>query len=375
MIRKGLLVFPIYTDLKRLDAIVIKNEGIAKAFVHNGVAVDVLRFRTSGIYCGDTEVFRFSANRYKRAWQLFAGAWPAIARFAVRNNYDFVWVRLLLVNPVVTRFFRIIRKDAPKLKVLIEYGAYPFEAELDKWRRRFYKLNKASERKVHSLSDLIVTYSGQTQLDGVPVVPIDNGVDLEGIGLVHPATDVQQCVRLISVSSLQKWHAVERLLEGMALYQQKASGTPVLLDIVGSGPFYEALQERARTLGLSDVVVFHGHCVGQRLDELYNRNHIAIGTLGFHRIGITNSSSLKNRDYFARGLPVVLSTPDKDMPATLPFVLYVPEGEEPVDMAPIVAFAQRAYNDPNINQQVRTYAEGRVSWNSKIKTVLSYLNK
>jgi hypothetical protein len=82
---------------------------------------------------------------------------------------------------------------------------------------------------------------------------------------------------------------------------------------------------------------------------------------------------LKNREYFARGLPVVLSTADEDMPEGLAYVKYVPAGEGPVNINDLVDFATRVYQSPELNREIRAYADEHVSWKGKIKTVLNYL--
>ena len=156
---------------------------------------------------------------------------------------------------------------------------------------------------------------------------------------------------------------------------QQQGAVPIHFNIVGKGPEYEKLVALTNDLNLNGHVTFHDFKTGKDLDVVYEENDVAIGTLGFHRIGITNSSSLKNREYFARGLPIVLSTNDLDMPATLPFVKYLPEGEEPIAIGEVVKYAQRVYQTPDLNYVIRSYAEEHISWKSKTKTVLEYLSR
>jgi glycosyltransferase involved in cell wall biosynthesis len=371
-IRKGLLIFPIYTDLSKTDAIVIKNEGIRKGFYHNGVAVDVLRFNVQGIFNADQLVFPFRKGKLLRSVDLYFRAWKQLVTYAVNGCYDLVWLRLPLINPAIAGFVKELKKKNPACKIILEYGAYPFENELSTKARWYYKLNRSSEKLAHQYADFVITYCGQEYVDNLVNIPIDNGIDLEKIGIVHPDKNLEKGINLIAVSSLKKWHAYERLVAGLPAYV-KAGHIPVHFHIVGDGPEMDKIRNLVQELNVNDAVSFHGFKGGRELDAIYNQCHIAIGTLGFHRIGITNSSSLKNREYFARGLPIVLSTTDKDMPATLPYVLYLPEGESPVDVAAIVAFAKRVYTNANVNEQIRDFAEKQVSWNSKIKTVLSYL--
>jgi glycosyltransferase involved in cell wall biosynthesis len=370
--KKGLLIFPVMKDLNKADGVVVKNQGICKGFAENGVDIDEMEFNSTGVSLRGKTLVPFSSQRVKRIFQYHFKIWEQLPVFIGRNNYDFIWFRMPVANPFIASFVETLKKDNPGCRIVIEYGAYPYLNELSGIRKYFYKWNRTAEKKIHRHADFVITYCGQKDVDGVPNIPINNGIDLSNIPVVQHNGMPDQ-VNFISVSSLKKWHAYERFITGMAEYFKQGQPRPVHFHIVGNGPEYDKLLALTNECGLQDKITFHNHKTGAGLDEIYNLSHIAIGTLGFHRIGITNSSSLKNREYFARGLPVVLSTTDLDMPEELPYVKYVPEGEEPVNISEVVNFASRVYHSPLLNRQVRNYADEHVSWKGKIKTVLNYL--
>lgn len=371
--KKGLLIFPIIKDLNASDGILLKNEGIRKGFEENGVAVDVVEFYSTGVSCNGQKIVDFASNRYVRVLQYYLFAWSKIARFAAAGGYDFIWFRTLIPSPVTASFVKQLRRLNSKYKIIIEYGAYPYEGELPALGKRFYKTVKRAERVMNKNSDFVITYHGQKDLDGTPNIPISNGVDLSEVPVAQPDLDLSKGIRFISVSSLKKWHAYERFLEGMAAYVARPEARPIHFDIIGHGPEYDKLVALTKSLGIEPHVTFRHFQKGKALDAIYEKNHISVSTLGFHRIGLTVSSSLKNREYFARGLPVVLSTNDPDMPPYLPYVQYVPEGEAPVDVGEVVAFAEKVYQRPSLNAEIRAYAENQVSWTSKVREVLEHL--
>jgi glycosyltransferase involved in cell wall biosynthesis len=370
--KKGLLIFPIMKDLNKADGVVIKNQGICKGFAENGVDIDELEFNSSGVFLHNKMLVHFPAQRFKRILEYHFKVWERLSHLIGKFKYDFIWFRMPIANPFIARFVAALKKENPACKIIIEYGAYPFVNELSGVRKYFYKLNRRAEKKIHANADFVITYSGQKDIDGVTNIPVNNGIDLSGIPVVHHR-DVPSEINFISVSSLKKWHAYERFITGMSDYFRQDGVQPIHFHVVGNGPEYDKLFELSKQLNLQDRITFHNHKTGKELDVIYNLSHIAVGTLGFHRIGITNSSSLKNREYFARGLPIVLSTTDLDMPDELAFVKYVPEGEEPVNITEVVEFARSIYQLPSLNSEVRTYAEENVSWKGKIKTVLNYL--
>jgi glycosyltransferase involved in cell wall biosynthesis len=373
-VKKGLLIFPILKDLNKADGILVKNEGIRKGFLQNKIDLDVLEFTTQGVFNGAQRIFPFSSNRYRRIYQYHLKLWKRISDYITPKKYDFIWFRIPVISPPISRFVESLKNKAPDCKIILEYGAYPFVNELTLVRKAMYLMNRHHEKKVHRLADFVITYSGQRAVDGVINIPIDNGIDLDDVPMIGRTEQRISRLNFISVSSLKKWHAYERFIYGMADYINSRRTIPVHFNIVGNGPEYEKLRDLVNDLRLQEHVTFHGFKTGPELDSIYEQSHIAVGTLGFHRIGITKSSSLKNREYFARGLPVVLSTPDKDMPAELAFVKYVSAGEEPVNVEQLVDFAHRVYSTPALHQSIRSYASRSLSWASKIKTVLHYLS-
>lgn len=372
--KKGLLIFPILKDLSKADGIVVKNEGIYKGFINNNVPVDAVEFNTRGIYGGGEQIYSFHPKRYLRILQYNFVGWKRIAAYFGKNNYDFVWFRIPVMTPPVAAFVRSLRRKKPGCKIILEYGAYPYVNEMSGLKKKIYQLNRGNEKSIHKIVDFVITYSGQKEVDGVTNIPINNGIDLTKIPVIHHEKSDLDTLNFISVSSLKKWHAYERFIAGMPAYLASQPATPIHFNIIGDGPEYEKLVKLTKELKLEKFITFHNFKTGKELDAIYKLNHVAVSTLGFHRLGLTNSSSLKNREYFARGLPIILSTTDMDMPADLPFVKYVPGGEEPLDLAPIVAFAKSVYDRDNVNEEIRSYAEEHVSWDSKIKTVLSCLN-
>jgi hypothetical protein len=373
-IGKGLLIFPILKDLNQADGILVKNDGIRSGFILNGVEVEMLDFTSKGIFSQEEQLYRFHPNRYRRIFQYNRLIWRELGRYVRSKEYQFIWFRAPIITAPIAQFIRKIKKEAPSCRIIIEYGAYPFVNELSGLRKTIYLLNRKNESIAHRYADFVITYCGQEKVDNLENIPINNGIDLSHIPVVDNKIDTGQRINFISVSSLKKWHAYERFIAGLASYIQHPNAVPVHFNIIGNGPEFGKLVNLTNELRLNEYVTFHNFKTGKELDAIYQQNHVAIGTLGFHRIGITNSSSLKNREYFGRGLPIVISTPDKDMPEELPYVKYVPEGEQPLDIQQIVTFAQSVYQNPNVNREIRQYAEEHVSWASKIKTVLEYID-
>ena len=148
----------------------------------------------------------------------------------------------------------------------------------------------------------------------------------------------------------------------------------MVLSIVGDGPAANGLRALTRDLDLEDAVRFHGMHSGVELDALFANSDLALGSLGMHRIDLHRSSSLKAREYCARGIPFVLASDDPDFAEGVPFVYRVAADESPIDVAAVVDFIDKLRErSPEYMMEMRRYAEKRLTWKAKLEPVVRYL--
>ena len=79
--------------------------------------------------------------------------------------------------------------------------------------------------------------------------------------------------------------------EGLAdLHPDPPIKLAVHVTIAGDGPALPPLRELAAALGLGERVTFAGTVTGSALRDLYARSHLAVSSLGLHRIGLASAS-------------------------------------------------------------------------------------
>ena len=112
---------------------------------------------------------------------------------------------------------------------------------------------------------------------------------------------------------------------------------------------------------------------GTELDALFADADLALGSLGMHRLGLHRSSSLKAREYCARGVPFVLGSDDPDFPDGIPFVHQVAADESPIDVSALADFVDNLRErSPDASIVMRRYAEQRLTWNAKLEPIVRY---
>ena len=203
---------------------------------------------------------------------------------------------------------------------------------------------------------------------------LGNGIDvtMNGIRDITSLSDSE--IHVLCVAQIAKWHGIDRFIRG--LHEHNAhyeNSTKIVLHIVGDGPELPHLKDLTNNLGLNENVIFHGFKSGKELDEMFDLCHIAIGSLAGFRPGLTELSSLKSREYCARGIPFLMASKDADFPENWEYTQMVPANETPIDMNTVVDFANRVMADPEHPQKMRRYAEEHIDWMAKMKVLKEFL--
>lgn len=287
---------------------------------------------------------------------------------------DILYLRI----PYPSIFFSWILRKPRTCKIVIEYQTIePLERKLA--GKPGYLLSdllfgNALRKYVDAIvgvTDEITQYEVSRSGDPEkPHIAIGNGFDVVSAPIRQPPACTGDDLRLLCVANVNRWHGIDRLLRGLANY----SGTPgVVLHIVGDGPELFHLQKLAEELGITDRIVFHEFLSGEPLDVLFDQCHIAVGSLGIHRIGLKEASILKAREYCARGIPFIYGISDPDFPADFPYILPLPADESPIDVERVLAFAKEVCTDPDHPRKMCRYAEEHLDWSVKMKRLKGFL--
>lgn len=216
-----------------------------------------------------------------------------------------------------------------------------------------YEVKRSRDLNKHCL-----TNGNGIEVSSVPIrkIPVFDGKNLE----------------LLSVTQAAKWHGLDRLICGIA---ENKNGTKVRLHIVGHGSEISVLKKLVSTLALERSVLFHGFKTGEELDAFFDKCHIAVGSLGLHRIGVSEGSILKVREYCARGIPFIYGAMDSDFNEEFPYILRVPPDESPIDLIAVFSFAAIALSDTEHSVKMREYAEENLDWSIKMKKLIDFMNE
>lgn len=336
-------------------------------------------FRNQGWQC---DIVAPERSGYLSALLQSAPFFPDRSKWGKMENlsYDVFYVRrTLYCSAQLITFLKRLKASNETCCVLFEIPTFPYDGELssikylpilmkDRWHRR----------KLRNMVDRVADLSGQEKIFDITTVPLTNGIDMGSVS-VRKASLCNREINMICAASFQNWHAVDRLVEGLRDYYRAGGEKRIVLHLVGDGPALKEARRQVIRARLDEVVRFHGYCSRAEMDAVYDRCSIAMASLGLHRIGHSMASTLKTREYLAKGIPFVYSG-EIDVFRTDPvdFCLQVPADESPVDIEKLVAFHDRLYAqeaEDAVIARIRSYAEAHVSIDAAMENVIVYLKE
>ena len=201
-----------------------------------------------------------------------------------------------------------------------------------------------------------------------PHILIGNGISVSSVRLRAPP-NLSGTLNLLFVANVSRWHGIDRLLEGLAIYK---GDTKVRFFLVGDGQDLLNLKLLVKKLGIDKNVITTGALEGSALDDLFEKSHLAVGSLGLHRMGMKEGSILKAREYCARGIPFLYECSDPDFPDDFPYIKKIAGDESPIDIEEVIRFAEEVYSDPEHHIKMRAYAEEKLDWSVKMKKLKEF---
>lgn len=305
------------------------------------------------------------------------------------HPFDVLYLRLDRISFDVLRLCRAARANGAKT-VVIELPNYPYLRDYigsangvrplsRRLAVRLRILGTVAEDRLSALGlrrlvDAAVLIGNRAdRFFGVKAINISNGVDVDAMSAVPPKNNPRELV-LIGVAGTLWWQGYDRVLAGMHRYQKEkpAAGPNIRFILVGGDrkemPEFLSL---VRRYGLEDSVECPGFQSGKALDASYARADLGVSTLGCYRRGLRSCSSLKAREYCARGLPFLYAYEDA-LPPDAPFALKLPNDPSPVDMDAVVRFAENCRRHPEISERERAFAREHYDWKNIMKRVLDF---
>ena len=273
---------------------------------------------------------------------------PSKIAYRYDSSYDGIeamYFRKTTLDSYAIQFFKNVKKHNPKCKIVMEIPTYPYDKEmasLIEWPRLIK--DRWNRKKLKHYIDRIVTFSDDDVIFGIPTIRTMNGIDFDAVPLREVRENAEAEIHAIMVANFASWHGLDKLIDGMIQYYSELPKRRFILHIVGGGMVVDKEMDRVKHSIINENVIFHGPLWGSLLQELYNRVTLAIDVCDIDEHGIFISSSLKTREYVAKGIPVVGAV-EIDLSRSMKEYFYRFKNPHIIDIREMIDFHDSIYHD------------------------------
>lgn len=298
-----------------------------------------------------------------------------IKKYIKNRCYDACYIRYDFSDGDFISLLKLLKGCCKK--IVLELPTFPYDEEnkygiMSKLRM---VVDKKYRTQLHKYLDTIVTFYGNHEkIFGVPAKIVPNGFDFDRMKLVSEDLP-EDAIHIVAVSAMREWHGYERFIEGMNNYYSNGEENKknIILHLVGDGREHSKYKSLVEKYRLDNHVIMEGAMFGETLDALYEKCGLGIDSLARHRSGIDVLSSLKSREYGAKGIPLINSCKIDIIEDDFPYLLRVPADESPIDIESVVEFYDKCYGNGKsrheTGKEIRSYIEQK----SSMKYVLSHV--
>jgi glycosyltransferase involved in cell wall biosynthesis len=376
---KGLLYYRTHLDDMQNAGIVRKCQHFAVALEAHGFEIDTVFFSQKGLVNSEGVKMNPHANQHftKGSLRHIYLYYFLSDNFLISQtnwlDYNFVIIRHLPLHPNFIRLLKFLKSKHPHLKIILDFPTFPYEAELkqDFKGRILAFVDAFYHEKLIKYVDFAL-YNGDIQaIFGLPVVKVANGIGVEGLTKNCTSPPLDNCLKVVFAGNISEWHGIDRALIGL----KNNNGHHIHLTIIGDGTALPNLKEMVKNLNIEASVAFVPPQNRADLQPFYEKAQLGLGSLALHRIGLTEATPLKHREYCAVGLPFIYTGKDDDFSDKFEFALQLSADESPLDWGAIVAFYQKLVaTKANISTQMRQYAKDNLTWKRKVEGLVKVLS-
>lgn len=293
------------------------------------------------------------------------------------KEYNYVYIRKPVLSSAVIKLLKKIKRENKEIKVIMEIPTYPIYGEYKGIRKMLIVQSILSSKYISKYVDRIVTYSNDEIIWGVDTLQISNSVDFSNIK-IKKISENEESINVIAVALFSHWHGYDRFIKGLNIYYKNNNVRKVKLYLVGHSDIVDEYKRMVEKYNLQEYVYFCGKKYGESLDEIYDKCELGLDALARHRSKVYYNSSLKGKEYGAKGLPIISGVKTElDNDNNYKYYLRVPNDETPIDINSIVKFYDFIYNkseskDEIINS-IRSYSKDHFDFFNAFNPVIKYI--
>lgn len=286
--------------------------------------------------------------------------------------------RRMLVNHVSKERFELSLYKPDKASGLIsrtlgllEYRWIPVCAELTLGRvmRLFFRAGVSN-------SEEMAFYQRKLGLGFYKNAVIPDGINTAAFP-AHKMPDSAAGFRMVflkGASTAADYNGTDRILKSLAAYE---GDIPLSLVLIG----YQLGSEKKliSELGIEERATIKDAMYGSGLDQEMNQSHCCVSTFGSHRKKLYSNSTLKSREYCARGIPFIYGHHDPDFSSSDlqgKYCLEFPANESLIDFKLVANWLKNLIQqEPDVAEKMRNWAATHLDHKIKMQELKLFIEK
>lgn len=297
-------------------------------------------------------------------------------------NLDFVYLRRpLAVTKQMLKVLSKIKDLNPGVKIILEIPNYPYDKEITiSWKYYLHYLkDKLNRKKLHKIVDRIAVQSDVEQIFNIPTIRFLNGIRVNDINIRKPEESINDEINICAVASLEPWQGYERIIKGLYNYYHKGGTRKINIHIVGDGVERTKYEKLVIEYNLGDNVLFYGKIYGDQLSHIYDICDLALDAFGRYKTNNNISTSLKSREYLAKGLPIISGSKiDILSGINYPYYLEFNGDDSIIPIESIIEFYDSIYintqSKVEITENIRKFAYEVCDISFTMRNIINYIN-
>jgi glycosyltransferase involved in cell wall biosynthesis len=296
------------------------------------------------------KIYKFSLGRLATALNLLISYFYLfdLVKFV---SPDLIYTRYLIYTPFINRVMK-------KYKVVMEINGDDL-VEYKLKSRMTYLYNLWTRDFLLNYVDGFVCVSRELKEKFnylcKPIIVIANGVDVDQFEIKKARN--KRPVLVFIVSSNESWHGLDKVVRMSEYYQDFDF---YIIGLTGC--------DRSNLKYFGPLSQKDSTAVIQQCD-------VGIGTLSLYKKGLEEASPLKTRQYLSCGLPIIYAYEDTDIDQSSIFSLRLENTENNIDDDVVRDFVLKVFNNEEIRNLARKYAENFLSYQIKEKERLIFFKE
>lgn len=368
---KGLYIFYRDIDQRNLSGIDKKVVSQIKTFNENGLDCKLITIKSNK----DTKMQKLYNTIASRV--PFGNADPAWKYKSDFDNVDFIYLRRPTSFTIhMINFLKKVKRNNSDVKIILELPTYPYDDELNsRWIDfpRFIK-DKYNRPKLKGLIDRIAVQNDLSSIFGIPVLKFTNGIRVKEI---EPRkSNKLNGINMCAVASLEPWQGYERVILGLSAYYKNGGTRKFKVEIVGEGRERDYYENLINENELTDKIKLKGFLNGRELNNVYDHSDLALDAFGRYKTNNDFSTSLKSREYLAKGLPIISGSKIDILDSQVPFYLEFPSDSSVIDFNEIEKFYDHMYKNQDKDKiigNIREYANETCDMSNTMNNIITYI--